>query len=104
MFGLAVGSGFVGPILAKGRRKVIIAICLLGILGCGMSMVPNTYVVIAGRFIYGFSSGILIVAGSTVVHEIIPKHLLDKGYAQSTNLFICFGILISLALGLGAPT
>lgn len=103
VLGLAVGCGLGGPLIKNGRKRIIIYISLLGIVGCGLSIVPNTWVLAVGRLVYGISSGILTIAGSTTVNEIIPKHLLEVGFSQCTNFMICVAILTSMALGLGMP-
>ena len=38
-----------------------------------------------------------------MIGETVPGHMLDKGFATSTNISIQVAIMISLLLGLGLP-
>jgi MFS family permease len=103
VLGLAFGSVIGGALIKKGRKRVVITWNIIGIISCGLSMWPNTWVITAGRIIYGLTAGILTVAGSATVNETVPNHLLDKGFSQCTNISICLCILLSMILGIGMP-
>ena len=101
--GLGIGS-VLGPMfIGNGRKRVVLVSNLMGIVGCVLSINHNTYVMFAGRFVYGFVAGVNVVASPKILNEIIPSHVLDKGYGISTNLAIYFYILMSMILGVGMP-
>lgn len=56
--GMTLGAVSGGLIMKIGRRNTLILSCILGIIGCGVTYVENFNVILAGRFIYGFSAGI----------------------------------------------
>ena len=52
---------------------------------------------------HGFSSGVLVCAGSKLVEGTVPHHLHDYGFNTSTNFFIATGILVTMLIGIGLP-
>lgn len=101
--GVSLGSVFGGSLIPYGRRKMYILFALVAIIGCILSTFPNMGVMIAGRFIYGFGSGVMCVAGPRIMNEIVPNHLMDLGFNSSTNIFINIFSMMSMLLGLGSP-
>ena len=107
IFGLAVGSMIGGPLVAKGRRRVMIGANLGGLLGSIVTLIhtgikPNLYFLIAGRFIYPFSAGILLVAIPRFIDENLPPEI-SGPWGTSTNIFMNIGIMTCLFLGAGIP-
>ena len=101
--GIAVGSIIGGVLVGRGRRLNIIIFNLIAILGSGMSIVTNFWVLMAGRFIFGFSSGVLLCATPKVIEETIPAHLQDYGFSTSTNMIINIFVAASMMMGIGMP-
>jgi len=101
--GLGVGSIFGGGFIANGRKRIVTLFNWIGIVGCALSLVPNMYVLCIGRTIYGFASGVMVVAAPKILNETIPSHVLDNGYSCSTNLCLNVFILLSMLLSAGMP-
>lgn len=99
-----MGSMCGGSLVKNGRKKMIILFSAIGIIGCGLSCVADTRIMCVGRWIYGFSAAILLVASSKIVSEIVPTKFLDKGYGVSTNLSINLFFALSFVLGSWVPT
>ena len=101
--GLGCGS-VLGPMfIGNGRKRVVLFANVIGIISCVMSIINNTYVMFAGRFVYGFVAGVMVVASPKILNEIIPSHVMDNGYGISTNLAINLYVLISMVMGVGMP-
>ena len=103
MLGIAVGSVIGGSLVANGRRRVIIAFNIIAILSTIMTLFLDYWLICAGRFIFGFSSGVLLAGAPKGVEETVPARLLDYGYGVSTNILINFAVMYSIVLGLGVP-
>lgn len=56
-----------------------------------------------GRFIFGFSCGILICTTSKTIDETVPSNLIDKGFGTSTNIIINLSFMLVAVLALGMP-
>lgn len=102
--GVAVGCVCGGSLIANGRKRMITIFTFVQVIGSVLAMIPNTWVIMVGRFIYGFCSGIFAVAGPKILNETVPAHLLDFGFGCSTNIVINLFVLISMLLGIGMPT
>ena len=69
-----------------------------------LSSIPNLYVICAGRVVYGFVAGVMVVASPKILGETVPTHVMDKGFGIATNLSINFYIMVSMFLGMIMPT
>lgn len=100
--GLVVGSFVVVPLLKRGRRKVIIYMNIIASFGIIATCFANIYALLIGKFVFGFASGALIVAGSIFQNESMPA---ERGYwfGFTTNFGVIIGISLVLALGFGLP-
>lgn len=87
--GISLGSLYGGDFTATGRRKTLIYFNMLALVGTALSLVLHFKVMCVGRFIYGFSAGVLLCATPKVMEETIPTELIDKGFGASTNIFMC---------------
>jgi sugar porter (SP) family MFS transporter len=89
----AAGAGAVSD--AFGRKRVILAVALLFVLGAiGSAMAPRLDVLLAGRAVVGVAIGIASMLTPLYLSEIAPKE--KRGGIVSLNQFcITFGILIS---------
>lgn len=56
-----------------------------------------------GRFVYGAAAGVLICTTPKMIEEIIPAHLMKKGFGMSTSLFCNVAFFGCLLLGGGMP-
>lgn len=98
--GVGIGSIFGGALIQVGRKRMMIAMSFVGMIGCGLSLIPDMYILCSGRAIFGFASGVLLVACSKMLSEIVPTKYLDKGYGVSTNLSI--NAMFALSMGFGS--
>jgi len=91
ILGMTLGALSGGILMRIGRRKSFFIICLIAITGnCTTIYIANFYVVILGRFIFGFSSGLFSSIAPKFMEESIPGHTYEAGIA---------GFMISQALG-----
>jgi len=56
-------------------------------------MILNIYMICLGRFILGFSCGVLLCATPKALDETVPGKLIDKGFGTSTNIMINLAFL-----------
>jgi MFS family permease len=102
VLGLTIGAIFGGKIITIGRRKSYILSCVLGIAGVLLTLVTNVPCILAGRLIFGLSTGILCANVPKYVEETIPaNHLGLFGTIFPWSMGI--GSIGSTVLGLGLP-
>jgi len=58
--GVMLGSILAGTVMKYGRKWILVAFNLVGIVGSMMSIFPHYKLIICGRFIYGIAAGGLI--------------------------------------------
>lgn len=75
--GLTLGSIVAGPMLRIGRRNTILISCILAMAGIGTTYVENFKVILGGRVIFGFASGLQGVACPRFIEETIPSRMLE---------------------------
>ena len=85
-----------------GRRKTIIIFNVLSIIGLCTSLIEKLASIVIGKFIFGFSVGVLNVAGPKMLDETVPVELLGA-FGIATNVYICFGIGLATLIGVGLP-
>lgn len=56
-----------------------------------------------GRFVFGFSCGVLICTTPKAIDETVPSDLIDKGFGTSTNIIINLSFMMVAVLSLGMP-
>ena len=76
---------------------------VLGILGSCLSVVDNLYVITVGRFLFGITAGINVVACPKILEETIPSNYMDYGFGMSTAIGINFMTMVTLVSGLFTP-
>jgi MFS family permease len=103
IFGVTIGAAIGGQIISRGRRKSVLFSNCLGIFGSLLSIVGNLYVITVGRFLFGISAGINVVACPKILEETLPSHLMDYGFGTSTATGINFMTMITLLFGLFNP-
>ena len=82
---------------------MVILFNFVAIFGCFLSIVLEFYTMCLGRFLFGFASGVFVVATPKILDETVPSHVMDNGYGISTNLVINMSVAISFILGVGMP-
>ena len=80
MGGVGLGSLISGVILKNGRIKIIIVCNIISIVATFMSIWLNWPLMLIGRFIFSFASGIAVAASPKIVEETVPIHLNDMGF------------------------
>lgn len=83
LLGLAVGQLVIGPISdAQGRRKpLLIAISLFVITSILCALAPNITVLIAARFLQGFTASAGVVLSRAVVRDVFSGRELSKFFS-----------------------
>ena len=104
-----VGSTVGGPLIAKGRLKVLIWAAYIGIVGIAMTLVlmPDNLefslvIILAGRLVYGFSTGLIAVAMPRYMDEVLPSSLIGL-YGGLYCFSFAIATLIAYLLALGLP-
>ena len=75
---------------------------ILVIIGCSLTCIQNEYLILIGRFIFGFAAGAFSVFVPSFINELSPTEM--KGSLGSlTQILITLGIFISNLFGLPLP-
>ena len=97
--GAAIGALFSGPVLSIGRWNCILLTNLFVIVGAGLTLIDDEYLVLVGRFFYGVSCGCFSVFCPKYISEVAPVEV--KGPAGAfSQICITFGILLPFSIGL----
>jgi MFS family permease len=104
ILGVTIGSFIGGSIIVNSRRKPILFFNLILIISSLVSIVDNFIVICIGRLVFGFATGILLVAAPKIIEETVPVDIIDYGFGTSTNLIINIGIMFNFMLGTLVPT
>ena len=75
-------------------------VCIFGIVP---TLFLNLWLIYIGKFIYGFSAGVIIVASSLYLQETVPAEK-SATFDFTTNFGVISGITICLVSGFGLPT
>lgn len=69
-------SAFCAPLLlGYGKRKVLLCVNFFVMFAAGLSLLPNFWVIIASRFFFGLSIGLLQVLCPKMVEEFSPTEM-----------------------------
>jgi MFS family permease len=101
--GIAIGSIFGGDFVKSGRRLTILQFNVIGLIGTFISFIPVFYMMCFGRFVFGFSCGVLICTTPTAISETVPSNMVDKGFGTSTNIIINLSFMLVAVLSLMMP-
>ena len=102
VLGVFIGSQIIRRrIETAPRRQLIIIACIVAIIGSGLSLIKNIYVMMVGQFIFGLGGGASMFLCSTLLEEVVPAHVFDWGYGQSTIVAIAFIIMVQEIFVLG---
>lgn len=99
--GAALGAFLSGLMTNKyGRRKSLIYIDFIGMLGCIFTLFQNTLAIMAGRFFVGFALGGFTSVARVYMAEMSPIRV--KGNTMAIiDVFEMFGVSIAYLTGLG---
>lgn len=100
--GLMLGSLSVAPILKYGRRRTVIIMNFVAFFAVIMTLILNLVLICIGKFLFGFSSGALIVAASFFVNETVPSEHSDA-FGFTTNFGVIIGFMICFLMGFALP-
>ncbi len=102
LVGATLGAAFAGSVSdAFGRKRVILAVALLFVLGAlGSALAPSLPVLLAARAVVGVAIGVASMLTPLYLSEVAPKE--KRGAIVSLNQFcITFGILVSYLADFG---
>ncbi len=102
ILGLFIGSIFASKIIGIGRRKAIILMNVIIVIGTGISLILTIPTLIIGRFISGFAAGVLTICVNTCIYETVPLTMASS-FGAHTSIAIDFAGLFCLLLGLTLP-
>ena len=103
IIGLIIGSFAAGFFVKNGRRQCIIYMSILCVVGIVPTLFLNIWSIMIGKFIYGFSASVIIVASSLYLQETVPAEK-SATFDFTTNFGVILGITICLVSGFGLPT
>ena len=72
--GTVVGAAFAGKIIQFGRRLSLFIVCIVGIIGCSLTVISAESVpfLCLGRFIMGYGYGLGSIAVNRFIEEYVP--------------------------------
>lgn len=92
--GASFGAFTGGKITAIGRRKTIIILAVLFIVGSVLSLLLNFYSLIIGRLVIGYASGAISIAAPLFVSETTPPAI--SGSVGALNqIMVTLGIMVA---------
>lgn len=53
-----IGAYIAGILMKHGRRRILLAASVIGILGVAITIYQRFYAIVIGRLIYGFACGL----------------------------------------------
>ena len=74
---MMIGSSVSGKLIVIGRGKVLQIAAVIGIVGVVLTLFINIYMILAGRLLYGFSTGLIAVAIPRYMEEALPPNLVS---------------------------
>jgi MFS family permease len=75
---MTLGAVNGGLLMRIGRRKALFICCILGIIGVSTTLIWNYKAIIVGRFIFGFSVGLISSVCPKYIEEVVPNKLFDR--------------------------
>jgi len=100
LLGASIGALFSGKLAYLGRWRCIMVANVILVVGSLISFIESWPILLAGRFIYGLSSGVFSVYCPKYISEVSPLEINGPAGAL-TQLAITFGLMLSLLVGLG---
>lgn len=99
---MMVGSTLGGKLIAIGRVKVLDIAAVVGILGVALTLIEDIRTILAGRLLYGFSTGLIAVAWPRYMDEVLPPSLISI-YGGMYCFSFAIATIIAYLLALGLP-
>jgi MFS family permease len=99
---MSLGSLGGGLVIPYGRRKTILVFNIISIISLCTTLILRIPAITIGKFVFGFSSGVINVAGPKMLEETVPEELLGA-FGIATNAYICLGIGLATIVGAGLP-
>lgn len=99
---MALGSFAGGVVIPYGRRKTMLIFNTISIISLCSTLILNLPAITIGKLAFGFSSGVINVAGPKMLDETVPGDLLGA-FGIATNAYICLGIGLATIVGAGLP-
>ena len=101
-FGTVVGSLCSGAFTKYGKKRMIVLFDFALLTVIGICMVNNIYVIVFGRFWWGFFAGGMSVFGPKYLNEFLPIEL--KGsYGGFNPLMLTIGIMVPSCFSVAIP-
>jgi len=91
-----LGTLITGPLADRfGRKKTIIAACIIFIIGILLILVSYDFLTLLGaRLLLGIGVGVVAVAVPLYLTEVVPAHIRGRGITIF-QLFLTFGIVLA---------
>ena len=101
--GAGAGALSAGKISSKiGRRRTMMIIDIIAIVGTAITILPSQYALLVGRLVQGYSAGANSSVVPLVINELSPTEI--RGSLGTFNqLLVTVGIIIAPLLGLAMP-
>lgn len=103
ILGIMVGCLFGGKLITIGRRKVLLIMNAVVVVGILVTLIFNVWIIALGRLICGYAAGVMSIIAAKALNETVPKELSSE-FGILTNIYICFGILVATLAGFILPT
>jgi len=96
-----LGTLITGPLADRfGRKKTIIAACVIFVIGILLILVSYDFItLLAARLLLGIGVGVIAVAVPLYLTEVVPAHLRGRG-VTIFQLFLTFGIVLAYFIDL----
>jgi len=99
---MTIGCPIGGKIMKIGRLVTLDVAAIIGMIGSGLTLGLNIYMILAGRILYGFSLGLLVISWPRYMDEVLPPTQLSF-YGGIYAFSIAFGTITAFLLALGLP-
>lgn len=101
--GMALGAGIGGKLMQFGRRRALLLISVIGVIGVSLGLISITafYVLLLGRFTSGFCNGLFGATLPRYIEEYLPLNYYTIGaliFVVSQNIGSCLGMYDGLFL------
>ena len=97
-----ISSTLGGKLIQYGRLKILWYASVIGILGVALTLVLDKYVILVGRFLYGFSTGLIAIAMPRYLDEILPPRLIGL-YGGLYCFSFAIATILAYMLAIGLP-
>jgi len=91
-----------GRLMKSGRLMTLDISAVAGMIGIGLTLFLNIYAMLAGRILYGFSLGLLVISWPRYMDEVLPPTILSF-FGGIYAFSIAFGTIMAFLLAIGLP-